>query len=274
MFCSKCGAETFDNENFCLRCGARLKRIENDDTQDGYVNDQSYDRAYNDINIDDYSQSVSGGENGQKTGRGIAKTILAVLVICIVALSIAVVVISAGQSDVLGEGGLVSQAMGGQHNDATEPSGTPIAATEPSEETTQTTTTEPTTTTTAEITTTTTTTTAATTKTTKNTQEADRIRGLLVKKKWSTTLEGYNADITFNKDGTATVTAKIKVLGMTIKKSVDAEYSVTDDCKVVLKAEYEGKDYGISGTISYVSDKELLVERSNNAGRITLKAAK
>ena len=100
-------------------------------------------------------------------------------------------------------------------------------------------------------------------------QEAEEIRSLLVSRTWKTQLEGYNATVKFNKDGTAVITVKVFLFS----KSIEAEYSVSDKCHAVIQAEYEGQLLGISGDISKISDTRLVVERDRNLGKVTLEAA-
>ena len=124
----------------------------------------------------------------------------------------------------------------------------------------------------------TTTTTARTTRTTAATSakkaEAERIRGLLTAKTWTTTIDGYDATIKFSKDGTAKITVKVKEAFFTVTEEVDATYVVTDDCKAVIEATYNGMELGISGAITAKSDTELVVERDGGKGTVVLKAKK
>lgn len=122
---------------------------------------------------------------------------------------------------------------------------------------------------------TTTTSTTRTTATTENQKkrEAEMIREMLLSAKWKTTIEGYEAIVTFQKGGAAVITVKVKIGFFTVNKSIDAEYSVSDKCHAYIVGEYDGNSYGISGYIERVSDSELIIERDKNLGKVTLKKA-
>lgn len=132
---------------------------------------------------------------------------------------------------------------------------------------------EVTTTTTAEEVTTTQKPTTTTTTENATKKEAERIRKLLVSKKWKTTLEGYEGTVTFKDDNTAQISVKIGIGFLAITEKVDAQYVVDDNCHAVIVAQYKDMNLGISGMVSSSRDDKIVIDRDKNQGKITLTAA-
>jgi len=273
MFCTSCGAKAQDGDMFCPECGAKLKHAAGAAASAGAPN-------YNAGNP--FAQASAPAEKKARKNKGAGLIVALLLVVALAMLFFAacrgylgeeIAAMTCGGSDsqsgipVSGEAEPDSSLSGDEIIPAVV---SPVDADEDAEVTTATTTATTTTTSTTTTTTTTTTTKPTTTTTTANAkkQEAEEIRKLLVSKTWTTELEGYNATIKFKKDGTATITVKVFLFS----QSIDAQYSVNDDCHAVIMGEYGGNTYGISGIISKISNKELLVERDKNMGQVTLNA--
>ena len=257
MKCKYCGAEISEGLRICLECGEEVDYTReqlDDEFSDGVVDEGYYDS--------DSAREVelqNDAEEKQEVRKKMTGVIVLALLIAAVILGIVLAVMAMKNGGKL-TGDDIADALGQQNVSSSQV----IAV---SEDMIETTTTAETTTTTEATTTTTTTTTAAG-------AEAAELRRLLTSKKWSTNIEGYDADVQFKNDGTAVITAKIKVLGMTVKKDITAKYSLTDDCVMTFGAEYGGTNYGVKGVLVRNSDDELTLVRANNAGTISLKAAK
>ncbi len=269
MFCTKCGAQALNGDMFCPECGAKLKHTAASGS-DGSTNQyagysapqpQSWEpsgRVY-----ESYSKPVKTPKNKADRKRNRSVGVIAALLLLVVA----AMLIFAGMRGYLGENIGSLFASCGKNGEQVETM-LPVSQTDADKETTETASTTETTVTTTTTTTTTKPTTTTTTVDAKK-LEAEEIRNLLVSRTWKTQLEGYDATVKFNKDGTATITVKIFLFN----KSFDAKYSVNDKCHAVIQAEYEGQVLGISGDISKVSNTKLVVERDKNMGKVTLNAA-
>jgi len=242
--CKVCGAAAQQGERFCHCCGKELPTA--------------------------MSQKAKR-ENAKKRGVLIAAVLLAAMVLCGSAwLGLR------GADSISG----TACALCPSEQTAVQPSSPAVSSTDDAvqeEDTTEstTTTTATTTTTTATTTTTTKKTTAATTTTTQNAKkaEAERIRKLLVSKKWKTTVEGYDANVEFKSNGTAVITVKIGVGFLSITEKVNAEYAIDDNCHAVIHAKYNNMNLGISGMISSSSNDKVVINRDANQGKVTLTAA-
>lgn len=262
MFCTNCGAQAQDTDMFCPGCGARLKHsaAAAGSSAAGATVGNPFNEAY-------YQTGQSKPEKKKKANAGAG-----VIVVLMFAVILAMLLFAASRG-YLGDSlaGLFSGCfvedtvpVNGETDTELEPEqdtdSLPVVSDGDAEAVT----------TTATTTTTTTTTEKPTTTTTVNVkkQQAEEIRKLLVAKEWTTELEGYKATIKFKNDGTATIS--IKVLFMT--QTINAQYSVNDECHAVIIGEYGGNTYGISGIISKSSDTKLIVDRDKNMGKVTLTA--
>lgn len=276
MFCTKCGALIYEGERFCLKCGSPVKNGDSQ-AQAQYVpqpprNDAEYDPYVVSITPERAAEIMNGQTTETKPSS--KKKIVTAMVAVLALIFFALVAV-----------GLLSNCLGANtpeeminallHKDEQEdgipmfvtPSDAAIIFPDDSE-----------TTTTAAPTTTTTTTTTTTAPTTSQQDllllQAKEINDLLVSKKWKTTLEGYDALITFNDDGTALIEVNVKLGFFNVAQKVNANYEITPQCFAKIVGEYNGKKYGISGVISKVSSSELRVDRGGDKGIVTLKEAK
>lgn len=270
MFCTSCGAQAHDSDLFCPGCGQKLKHAAAGAASGGaaYAAGDPFAPTTSYVTI----------EKPRRKNKG-AGVIAALLIVVVLAM-----LVFAGSRGYLGDkltglscAGCSAEdilPVGGSADPADDGADVQeipaVSGSDASEETT-TTTAEAATTTTTTATTTTTTTKPTTTTTTENAKkkEAEEIRKLLVAKTWTTEIEGYKATIKFKSDGTATITVKV----LFMSKTIDAQYSVNDQCHAVILGEYNGSAYGISGTISKSSDTKLVVERDKNMGTVTLTEA-
>lgn len=261
MKCKYCGAEISEGLRICLECGEEVDYTR--EQLDEEFSDGVVDEGYYDSDSAREVELQNDAEEKQEVRKKMTGVIVLALLIAAVILGVILAVMSMKNGGKL-TGDDIADALSQQNVSSTQV----IAADsgDQSDDMIETTTTAETTTTT-EATTTTTTTTAAG-------AEAAELRKLLTSKKWSTSIEGYDADVQFKNDGTAVITAKIKVLGMTVKKDINAKYSLTDDCIMTFGAEYGGTNYGVKGVLVRNSDDDLTLVRANNAGTISLKAAK
>ncbi len=305
MFCTKCGAQIFDNENFCSKCGSPVKGRQPAAQESNSYFEEAERRSQNDIDAplvinitpekaaEMFRKNSSAPESAAKSPKKPKKVknkgalgVVAVLLLLIVLLT-GVGIASNCLNATTPQEIIDAIADAGENDDdsTADVSVSEESTTTASAETTstaETTTATTTTTTTTTVTTTTTTTTAkpTTTTTTARTsseqavqaQQARDIVKLLVSKKWKTTVSGYDAVITFYKDGTALIEADVKIGFFTVTQKVEATYEVSSRCFAVIKGEYNGMQLGISGIISKISDDELLVDRGGDLGTITLKA--
>lgn len=159
-----------------------------------------------------------------------------------------------GATVLIGAAVAVSGSMGGQDNIASAPQ---TVTTQPAESTTSATTAATTTTTEKTTTQKTTQTTAADT--------SDELRALLTSKRWSTKVMGFNAEISFNKDGSAQV-----ILNMLfVRETLPARYTLDGSNKFGLEFSYNGEDYSIVGTVKRVSDEKLLINVGSSEYTLT-----
>ncbi len=262
MFCTHCGAQAQDTDMFCPGCGAKLKHSAAAATSAasaGTTAGNPFNEAY-------YQAGQSKPNKKKKANAGAG-----IIVILMFAVILAMLLFAASR-------GYLGDSLAGLFSGCVAEDTVPVSGdTEPEPE--QDTDllplvsdgdAETETTTAATTTTTTTTTEKPTTTTTVNVkkQQAEEIRKLLVAKEWTTELEGYKATIKFKNDGTATITIKV----LFITQTIDAKYSVNDECHAVIIGEYNGSTYGISGNISKSSDTKLVVDRDKNMGKVTLTA--
>ena len=255
MKCKYCGAEIGEGLRICLECGEEVEYTReqlDDEFSDGVVDEGYYDS--------DSAREVelqNDAEEKQETNKKMFGVILLALLIAAVVLGIVLAVMAKNNGGSL-TGDDIADAL------TQNVSNSQVIAYQDDAQTAETTA--------AVVEETTTTTTTTTTE--DPGAEAAALRSLLTSKTWATNIEGYDAEVKFKNDGTAVITAKIKVLGMTVKKDLDAKYSLTDDCIMTFGAEYGGKNYGVKGALVRNSDSELTLVRANNAGTISLKAVK
>ena len=282
MYCTGCGAKIESGERFCLQCGKQVT-VSGDaaNSQSAYMPFKKksepnapivINNTYADITSKRQSADADKHKRAGKKGAAVVLvSLLAGLLLC------------GGTYLYLGgdneNNSLSACAMCADAEDVsvTLPSDTDVQTQEITTTTAQTETTTTTTTTTTIVTTKPTTTKPSTTKPTTTTQnakkkEAERIRSLLVKNKWKTSIEGYDAEITFKENGKAVVTVKFKLGFLSMSETVNATYSVDDKCHAVIKAKYNNMDLGVSGYVTAKSDKKLVLERDGNQGTLTLTA--
>lgn len=299
MFCTKCGAQIQENEKFCPRCGNLVKHHDAESAVTKAARDAQYDPdAPLVINITQdkvdemmrrSSQSANNATSNSKKSRNNQGAVWVLAALGVLLVLLVGVGILSNHYNATTPSEIVNAISGQLGNDADNEHGTAASesdaaveanASEPAASTEATTTTTATTTTATTTTvTTTTTTTATTTVRTSSQQEmlakqAREIAQLLVNNKWKTTVSGYDAVITFKSDGTALIEVDVKVGFFTVTQKVNATYSLSSECFAVIKGEYNGMNLGISGTITKISNTELLLDRGCDLGTITLKAAK
>lgn len=260
MFCTNCGAQALGTDRFCPNCGALLKNAR-------HAPESAAARpAPTAAPVYDAASAVYGDKKQkQKKKMGAAPKVIIVFILLTVLLLLGF----AAQRGYFGDlsairfGGCAPVSASDGVSLVQNPSASDVEGATASQATTSTQ--IPTYHSTESPVTTTTVNQAA--------KDAAEIREMLVSRKWKTNLEGYDATITFRKDGTATITVKIGFLFITKEESIEAEYSVSDRSHAVIVANYGGTDYGISGYMKKASDTELVVERDKNMGTVTLKAA-
>ena len=265
MFCTSCGAQILDGEKFCSKCGRPVKAVEEQTSS----KEKSHDK-FEPIVVNITPDMLQGGSapsgNSKKPKKKTKMRVVIISLLMVIVLLIGIGVIS-NLLDATTPQEIISALLEKDDDDAQQDVSFSDAAL--SETDVQITTT-------AEVTTTTTTTTTTTVSTTSKeqllAQQAKEIQSLLVSKKWTTELEGYQADLTFNNDGTALVEVDVKIGFISMKQKVDATYEISPRCFAIIRGSYNGMNLGISGTITKISDNELLLDRGGDLGTLTLKA--
>lgn len=256
MYCKKCGAEIGEGLRVCLSCGEEVEYTSEqlkEEFSDGVVDEGYYDSdPARQVELD------NSAEIQQDVKKHMWGTVLITLLIALAVLGIALAAMAMTKTGLFAENDiddlLSGQPVVSQTQVITTAEDDVLANTEP--ETVEEQPVEE----------------APAVEEPQET-EADIIRKLLLSKKWSTTIEGYDGDVVFKEGGKAVITAKVPVFGMTVKKDINAKYTFTDDCVLTLTAEYGGNSYGIKGLVVRKSDTELEIVRANNAGSLKLTAA-
>jgi len=293
LFCTKCGAQILDDERFCAKCGSAVKGRVQDGApaakQKKAVPVRKAAESAEDIDpnaplvinitpekvadmmkrtADDNADAASGRSKKKRKNKGglWAIALLLVVIVLLVCVGVASNCLNATTPQE------ILDALSGEINNTQD---SDIQWNEDTEHTADSV--ESQTTSTSTSATTTTTTTTTTTARTSSEQEilaqqAEEIRALLIKNKWETTVSGYDAVITFYNDGTALIEVDVKVGFFTVTQKVEATYEVSSRCFAVIKGSYNGMNLGISGTITKISSRELLVDRGGDLGTLTLKA--
>lgn len=258
MYCKKCGAEIGEGLRVCLNCGEEVEYTSEQLKQE--FSDGVVDEGYYDSDPARQVEYENSAEIQQDVKKHMWGAVLITLLIALAVLGIAIAAMAMTKTGLFAEND-ISDMLAGQTvvsqtqviaptEEEVEASAEPEPAEEPAEEPVE----------------------AAPVEEPQN-NEAEAIRNLLLTKKWSTTIEGYDGDVVFKEGGKAVITAKVPVFGLTVKKDIDAKYTFTDDCVLTLTADYGGNSYGIKGLVVRNSDRELEIIRANNAGSLKLTAA-
>jgi len=273
MFCTGCGAQIFDGEKFCSKCGRPVKAAEEKPPK----KDNSYDR-FEPIVVNitpDMMQSGSSAPSGEtkplKKKSKLKVVIISLLIVLVLLVGVGVI---SNMLDATTPQEIINALIKENEGESSEGGVSSSDEALPEDEAQITAEEEITTTTTSTTTSTTTTTTTVSTTSKEQllAQQSKEIQKLLVSKKWTTELEGYQADITFKNDGTALVEVDLKIGFISMKQKVDATYEISPRCFAIIRGSYNGMNLGISGTITKISDKELLLDRGGDLGTLTLKA--
>ena len=260
IYCRKCGAEIQSGLRVCLNCGEEVdltRQQVTDEFSDGVVQEGYYDSDA--ARMDEYENRQ---EIQQDVRKHMAGTVLITLLVALAVIAIALAVMASNKTGIFAEKDPdnLFAAQGNENQviatvDTPQQDEVPIIDDQPEEQPAEEAAAQP------------------EEPAEQAPSQADEIRNLMITKKWTTTLEGYEGEVEFKKDGRAVITAVVPVLGFKVKKSLDAKYILTDDCEFTISAEYGGKSYGVTGTVEKISDSELKLTRAKNGGTITLKAA-